>query len=314
MKKILITGGTGFVGKHLAQLLTQDPAVELHLTTHRSGSKSLNNIFFHSIDLNHQESVHSLIQSLQPQEIYHLAAFASVADSFSQPATVLSNNYHLTLNLLEAARLHSPSSKILLISSADIYDKSLTSPIDENRLIKPTNPYAASKAAQDFLAQAYQQSFNLSIIIARPFNHIGPGQKTGFVVADFASNIIRAKLNKQASIIKVGNLDAKRDFTDVRDMVQAYHLLMSKGQSGEIYNIGSGRTIKISDLLDQLITLSQTHIQVEIDPHKLRPIDYPEISVDNRKITTLGWQPQISFEQTLVDILDYWHDIIKQQI
>ncbi len=314
MKKILITGGTGFVGKHLAQLLTQDPTVELHLTTHRSASKSLNNIFFHSIDLNHQESVYALIQSLQPQEIYHLAAFASVADSFSQPATVLSNNYHLTLNLLEAVRLHSPSSKILLISSADIYDKSLNSPIDENRLIKPSNPYAASKAAQDFLAQAYQQSFDLSIIIARPFNHIGPGQKTGFVVADFASNIIGAKLNKQTSIIKVGNLDAKRDFTDVRDMVQAYHLLMSKGQSGEIYNIGSGRTIKISDLLDQLITLSQTHIQVEIDPHKLRPIDYPEISVDNRKITTLGWQPQISFEQTLVDILDYWHDIIKQQI
>ena len=313
MKKILITGGTGFVGTHLKNLLQQtQPDTQLHLTSHRP-RESTQNLFIHALDLSDSRAVEKLIADVQPDEIYHLASLASVAASFEQPATVLRNNFMLTLNLLEAVRIHSPASRLLVVSSADLYDHHDDTPIDEKHNMCIGNPYAASKATQDAMAQAYAKSFDLKIVIVRPFNHIGPGQKTGFVVADFASQVARAIDDPQARHLSVGNLASARDFTDVRDMVRAYALLMEKGQTGEIYNAGSGRAVKIQSILEQLIALSGVDIKVEIDQNKFRPVDAPTVVADNSKLYQLGWRAEIPLEQTLRDTLSNWCDIIRSR-
>lgn len=307
-KKILITGGTGFVGHYLFRALRQsEPKSELHLTGLHS--KEIDGAIVHALDLTDRAAVNQLIQDLHPDQIYHLASLASIPASLQTPYETIDNNIRLTLNLLEAVRQFSPSSRILLISSADIYlPQSTSEKISEDFPLSPANPYAASKAAQDFIANSYQKSFNLDIIRARPFNHIGPGQSLGFVVADFASAIAAAEKDPAITEIKVGNLSAARDFTDVADMVQAYIILMQKGVSGEIYNLGRGQTVTIQSILDQLLALATKEIKVVVDQSKFRPVDIPAICADNRKIIALGWQPQIPLADTLANILQYWRD------
>lgn len=308
MRKILITGGTGFAGTHLLKALQKKATGdEIHLTSLHE--HQLPGIQVHALNLTDAAAVEQLIQTIQPDQIYHLASLASVADSFKEPQAVINNNFQLTLNVLEAVRKFTPQTKMLLISSAEIYKPNLAGqPITENDLIEPSNPYAASKAAQDLLGGAYSQSFNLNIVRARPFNHIGPGQNKGFVVTDFASQIAAIEKNGQINEIKVGNLKAARDFTDVDDMMRAYILLMEKGARGEVYNIGSGKAIKIQTILDQLLALAEKEIKVVIDQKRLRPVDIPTITADNHKITALGWQAEIPLEETLARILQDWRD------
>ncbi|MDO5561266.1 MAG: GDP-mannose 4,6-dehydratase [bacterium] len=308
MQKILITGGTGFAGTHLLKALQKrDTEDEIHLTSLHE--HQLPGVQVHALNLIDAAAVEKLIQDIQPDQIYHLASLAGVADSFKDPQTVINNNFQLTLNVLEAVRKFAPQAKILLISSAEIYKPNLEGrPIAEDGLLEPSNPYAASKAAQDLLASAYGQSFNLNIVRARPFNHIGPGQNKGFVVADFASQIAAIEKDDQIHEIKVGNLKAARDFTDVDDMMRAYILLMEKGARGEVYNIGRGQAIKIQAILDQLLALAHKKIDVIIDQERLRPIDIPTIVADNRKIAALGWQAEVPLEETLAHILEDWRD------
>ncbi|MBQ6154391.1 GDP-mannose 4,6-dehydratase [bacterium] len=313
MTKILITGGTGFVGTYLCQLLKQEqPDAQLILTTQHARHND-DGVQLEVLDLGDAQAVTELIKRTKPDQIYHLASIASVSDSFSQPAKVLQNNFQLTLNLLEALRQFSPQSRLLLVSSADLYDHTDPAPIDENRQLNVVNPYAASKATQDVMGQAYAKSFGLPIIIVRPFNHIGPGQKLGFVVADFASKVAQAQADPTAREIKVGNLEAQRDFTDVRDVVKAYYLLMQKAPTGEIYNLGSGKAVSIQGILDTLISFADVPVKVTIDPAKIRPVDAPLIIADASKARSLGWQPTIPLEQTLRDIFDFWRDIIKKE-
>jgi GDP-4-dehydro-6-deoxy-D-mannose reductase len=319
MKKILITGITGFVGTHLASQLLSQKSYEI-IGTYRSesGLSSLaqfgDTLRLRKVDLNDTEAVEKLLQDTKPDVIFHLAAQASPAKSFAIPVETLTNNIVAEFSLLNSLRkLELRLTRVVVISSAEIYGVLTPQdiPVDEDTPFRPATPYAVSKLAQDFLSYQHFLAYNMDIVRLRPYNHIGPGQKEGYVVADFAKQIAQIEKSNKEEKISVGNLQAKRDFTDVRDMVKAYALAMEKGISGEVYNIGSGKSRKIEDILHTLLSFSKRKISVTIDQSRFRPIDVPEIRCDSSKFHKLtGWKPTISFEKTLDDILDYWRKIV----
>ncbi len=309
--RILITGVGGFVGRHLSQhLVATLPDAELHGTILEKSPQSFPvNIHYHSVDLRDETAILNLFTSVRPDQIYHLAAQSSPRRSFTFPWETLENNIHAQLTLIQACLSLNIRPRILVVSSAEIYGpvRPEQLPIREDAPLRPTNPYGVSKVAQDMLGLQYYLSHQLPIIRARPFNHIGPGQSEGFVATDFAGQIARIEAGKQAAIIRVGNLSAQRDFSDVRDVVRAYELLMTSGSPGEVYNIASGTTHSIQNLLDVLLGYSTTPIEVQVDPSRMMPIDVPVIQGDSTRLrSTTGWQPDISFEQTLLDVLNDW--------
>ncbi|MGI8420368.1 MAG: GDP-mannose 4,6-dehydratase [Candidatus Levyibacteriota bacterium] len=319
MKKVLITGITGFVGQHLAHHLLSQNTYEI-IGTYRS-ENSLDSlgelkdkIAFKNVDLNDTDAVGELILSQKPDAIFHLAAQASPAQSFKSPIQTLTNNIVSELSILEAIKSNNfKDTRVVIISTSEIYGMVTQAdiPVDEETPLRPASPYAVSKIAQDYLSLQYHLSYKLDIVRLRPFNHIGPGQKVGYVVADFAKQVIEIEKDKKEPVLSVGNLNAKRDFTDVRDMVKAYTLALEKGKSGEAYNLGSGTSHKIADILDQLLAGSAKKIEVKVDPERFRPVDVPEIVCDTTKFKSLtGWEPEISFETTLKDTLDYWRKIV----
>lgn len=311
MRKILVTGGSGFVGSHLLELLGADPNLELHATAFgqldQDLSEILTNVTFHRLDLTDFPSTAKLIEAVTPDQIYHLASFAATGKSFAQAQAVLSNNSTLQLNLLEAIRQYAPHARTLIVSSAEVYGEVAAAdlPIQETQPLRPANPYAVSKLTQEMLAYAYQKSYGLTLIRVRPFNHIGERQTDAFVIASFAKQIARVEAGLLDQV-SVGNLNAIRDFTDVKDVVKAYQLLMQKADVSEVYNLGSGQGVKIKDMLDALLKLSSAQIKVITDPAKTRPQDSTAMVADCAKLNQLGWQTQISLEQTLKRVLDYW--------
>lgn len=316
MKKVLITGVTGFAGSFLAENLITRNDSELHGTY--LSDTSLENISsikdsltLHKIDLTDTTAVTELISLIQPDEIYHLAALPSPAESFDNPQLYIHNNIDVELNVLEAVRkLELHNCRLLIVSSAEVYgivDQN-DLPIDEDTSFRPASPYSVSKAAQDLLAFQYFLSYKMPIIRVRPFNHIGPRQSAAFVVAAFAKQI--AEIEKTGGSIKVGNLDSKRDFTDVRDMVDAYRIVMEKGIAGEVYNLGRGESIAIKQVLNELLNMSTHQLTVEVDAKRLRPSDVPDLVCNTTKISSLGWSARIPLSQTLKDTLDYWRAIV----
>lgn len=304
--RILITGVGGFVGKHLAQhLLDTAPDSELHGTVLHDSETPFSTIRYHSLDLQDEGAVRSLISELQPQQIYHLAAQASPRRSFEIPWETLQNNIRAQLNVLLGCIAAQIKPHILITSSAEIYGPVDDTPLREDTALRPTNPYAVSKIAQDMLGLQYYLSHKLPIVRARPFNHIGPGQSEGFVAVDFSMQIARIEAGQQPPVMRVGNLAAKRDFSDVRDVVQAYGLLIERGKVGEAYNIASGEAHSIQSVLDTLLSHSSETIDVQTDPARMMPIDNPVILGDARKLRTeTGWTPNIPFEATLLDVLN----------
>lgn len=318
MKKVLITGASGFVGGYLSEHLLSSQEFEIHGTYHSEESLHTSPvkdaIQFHHVDLQQKESIASLIQDVKPDFIFHLAAQANVPASFKDPIQTFHANIDSQVYLLDALRLVDMlQTRVLIVGSAEEYGyiRPDELPINESAPLRPANPYSVSKIAQDYLALQYVISYKMLLIRVRPFNHIGPRQKTGYVTTDFAKQVAMIEKGKMEPIIKVGNLEAKRDFTDVRDMVKAYSLLVQKGEPGENYNIGSGKSHKIQEILDVFLSLSKIKITVEIDQEKLRPSDVPEIICDPKKVNEVtGWKTEIPFEGTLQEILDYWRKIV----
>jgi len=313
MKKAFITGITGFAGSFLAEHLIREGSKVsgTYLT-----DESLSNISsvqdkvnLHKVDLQNAQVVEGIISSERPDLIFHLAALTAPGESFENPSEFITNNISIQVNLLESVRKAKILPRILIVSSAEVYGNVAASdlPIGEETEIRPVNPYAVSKVACDFLGLQYFLSYKLPIVRVRPFNHIGARQSPSFVVASFAKKIAEIEKNKIPPVIKVGNLSPKRDFTDVRDTVWGYQLLLEKGEPGEVYNIGSGRSYEIKYILDMLLSFSDKKITIETDPSLMRPVDVPDLVCDNTKLRkATGWEPKIPIEQTLRETLDYW--------
>lgn len=313
---ILITGGTGFAGSHLVEHVIEQGYTNVHVTQFSNKAlpdlAAFKSVQVHSVDLTDATATQELIKTVQPTQIYHLAAFAFVGKSFEKGASVLSNNILLQVNVLEAVHQFAPQARILLIGSAEEYgvsEKDSEVPITEEHPFRPVNPYAVSKVAQDLLGYAYSKSYGLKIVRVRPFNHIGERQTDEFAVAAFAKQIVMIEKGQQR-VLKVGNLSGIRDFTDVKDMVAAYKLVMEKGSVGEVYNIGSGVGTSMQTIVDQLVAQAKKPIPVEIDQTRMRPLDIPTIVANNEKIRKLGWQPTISVAQSLERVLAYWRNTV----
>lgn len=311
IKKIIITGASGFAGSHLVEALKPEAAKIYCLDL--SPSPLLKQLNPHTIsiplNLTDFEQVDEVISQLKPDWVFHLAALAAVGESFRQPQKVIAANISCQVNLLEALRRSHPQAKIVIIGSGDEYGlvEKKYLPISENTPLRPTSPYAVSKITQDLLGLQYHLAHHLNLIRLRPFNHIGERQKVNFVVPDFAHQIAAIEAGQKPPVIHVGNLNAIRDFTDVKDMVQAYVLAVKHGQPGEVYNLGSGKGTKIRTLLLELLALSPKKITIKSDKKLSRPLDVPEIVCDSSKFRRLThWRPKIPLTTTLTRVLNYW--------
>ncbi len=310
--RALITGAGGFVGKHLCTYLLAHTDWDLlgtvypHPVDAQPPEPRLRLVY---ADLRDPEGVLRLVSEGQFDYVLHLAAQASVSASFSDPWDTLENNIRAQLNLLEAVRRTRRETRVLVIGSNEEYGAPMPGelPQTEDSPLRPTNPYAVSKVAQDFLGLQYFLAHGVPVVRVRPFNHTGPGQSPRFVVPAFASQVARIEAGLQEPVMQVGNLDAARDFTDVRDIVRAYHLAVTQGELGEVYNLASGTPRVVRDVLETLLSLCEVEVRVERDPARYRPVDVPVVYGSAEKFQRwTGWVPQIPFEQTLQDALHYW--------
>jgi GDP-4-dehydro-6-deoxy-D-mannose reductase len=318
--RALITGANGFAGSHLAEYLLEHTDVApygLGLGHQDHIAHLKGELIFHEGDLCDPERVKEALAEVRPDLIFHLAAQAYVGLSWQDPWATLANNIHAQLNVLQGMVDLSLPARVMVVGSNEEYGliRPDELPVKETNPLCPDNPYGVSKIGQDMLGLQYYNSYGLHVVRVRPFNHIGPRQSDQFVAPAFARQIAEAELGLREAVIHVGNLSSQRDFTDVRDVVRAYYLILTKGQAGEVYNIGSGVPRLISDLLDTLLKWSKLDIRVEQDPSRLRPSDVPIIYCDPGKLKACtGWQPTISFEQSLCDVLEYWRERIRQGV
>lgn len=318
--RILITGAAGFVGAYaIRQFAEKGYAVHAAVLPQEQLASDLQTLCtVHHFDLLDADDVSALLQTVQPDRILHLAAQSSVAISWKQPQLTADLNIKGTVNLLEAARklLHMP--RILLIGSAEEYGRLSENAdglqlVNETMPLRPVNIYAATKAAAEQLAAVYYTAYDLPVICVRAFNHFGPGQREIFVVSDFCRQTAEIECGLREPVIRTGNLDAKRDFTDVRDIVRAYVLLLESGRAGEIYNVGSGKAVAVSDILSQILSSCTVAVRHEIDPEKLRPAETSFLAADTGKLRCdTGWMPEIPTAQTISDTLAYWRQELKE--
>lgn len=317
MTKALITGISGFAGSHLSDYLLKIGGYEIHGThlddAALSNLSQKDKIHLHKLNLLDSPAVEKLIEDEKPDVIFHLAALTSPRSSIDNPSETFVNNVTAEINLLESLKkFNMLQAKVLIVSSAEVYGLVENSdlPIDEETPFNPTNPYAVSKLAQDFLGLQYFLSNKIQTVRVRPFNHVGPRQSPVFVISAFAKRIVEIEKGKE-KVMKVGNLTSKRDFTDVRDMVKAYVLAIEKGKIGDVYNLGSGRSYEISEILKMMIDLSTTNVETQEDSSLLMPSDNPEFICDYSKFKDLtGWQSEIPIEKTLSDTIEYWRRTI----
>jgi GDP-4-dehydro-6-deoxy-D-mannose reductase len=305
MSKILVTGANGFVGKHLLEeLFSSGYEVVAIGGSNVPPLQDRENLSYVTMDLGRPDEV-SKIDFSGISGIIHLAGLAAVGPSFDQPMQYVDVNIGLQVNLCEAALAQKATPRLLIISSGTLYDPKAPQPLTEASPVLPNSPYAVSKIGQEQMGQ-YYASRGFEAIIARPFNHIGPGQGLGFIVPDFAQQIIAVEKGEQPAVT-VGNLEAQRDYTDVRDIVRAYRLLMEKGKSGETYNICSGKPLSGQEILDGLCEAAGAKPEVKQDPAKMRPSDTPVLSGSHAKLTAdTGWEPEIPLATTFTDVIADW--------
>ncbi len=313
MGKALITGITGFVGSHLAELLLKKNHEVYGIVRWRSKTENIEHIRKHlklvEADLLDAHSMENLIKRTKPDYIFHLAAQSFVLTSWHAPAHTLNLNIIGQVNLFEAIREVGINPVVQIACSSEEYGLVYPNevPIKETNPLRPLSPYGVSKVAQDMLGWQYFKSHGIKVVRTRAFNHTGPRRGDVFAESTFAKQIAEIEKGKKEPVIEVGNLKAKRDYTDVRDMVQAYLLAVKKCKPGEVYNICSGRAHSIQEILNLLLSMSKKKIKVEIDPQRLRPSDVEVLVGDYSKFKKLtGWKPKISLKQTLEDLLNYW--------
>jgi GDP-4-dehydro-6-deoxy-D-mannose reductase len=294
--RALVTGAKGFVGSWLTAHLVE------------SGDEVV--AIDHEVEITDGDAVRGAVVDAAPDVVYHLAALTNVGRSWTDPSEVFRVNAMGTLWVLEAARSCPHPPRVLVTSSAEVYGAVPQEllPVTEDAPLAPVTPYAASKVASEYLGVQAYLAHGLQVLRMRPFNHVGPGQTSGFVVSALAERIVEARRSGAESIV-VGNLTARRDLTDVRDVVRAYRLLAERGEAGEVYNVCSGRDIAIADVALQLQSLAGVDLRFDLDPALSRPVDVPVVRGDYAKLhAATGWEPRLSLERTLLDVLEQWSE------
>ena len=310
--KAMIIGAAGFVGSYLAEAIRRDMSCEITATKLAHEEINISDVKIIDLNILDPDKVFEVLSEERPDYIFHLAAQSSVALSWKNPKLTVDVNIIGALNFLNAIRKLDYNPRVLIVGSGEEYGRVTEVPIKEDCALHPGNVYAVTKACQNMMSTIYSQAYGLQLIMTRSFNHIGPRQLPQFVVADFCSQVVKIEKGLQEPVIHVGNLSAKRDFTDVRDVVKAYCKLIQYGRSGEIYNVGSGHAIAVEDILQVIISQSKADIEVVVDPKKLRPVDVPVIEADTTKLyKDTGWKPEISLEHTISDTLNYWRNHIE---
>ncbi|HKK72776.1 MAG TPA: GDP-mannose 4,6-dehydratase [Candidatus Krumholzibacteria bacterium] len=319
--RVLITGFTGFVGSHLADHLLERGDCEIYgLYRWRSRMENVNHLLgrVHLIegDIADASGMRRALEISRPDWVFHLAAQSFVPTSWTSPNETLDVNVRGQINLFEGLRQLSLNPRIQIACSSEEYGLVHADelPIREENPLRPLSPYAVSKVTQDVLAYQYHQSYGIDTVRTRGFNHTGPRRGHVFVCSNFAHQVASIEAGLQDAVIRVGNLDARRDFTDVRDMARGYVLALEKGEPGGCYNICQGKAHRIGDVLDMLLDMARLEVSVEEDPERMRPSDVPVLlgSADRFRERT-GWEPRIPFEQTLRDLLDYWRDRLARR-
>lgn len=312
-KKALITGIAGFVGSHLAELLLDRGYDVYGLCRSRSKRDHIesisNKLHLEDADILDSHSLYTTLSRIKPDYIFHLAAQSFVPTSWVSPSVTLEVNIVGSANLFEAVRQAGIDPAIQIACSSEEYGLVHQDelPIRETNPLRPLSPYAVSKVAMDYLGYQYYQSYKVRIVRTRGFNHTGPRRGETFAESNFAKQIALIEKQKQEPIIRVGNLEAERDYTDVRDMVRAYLLSVEKCDPGDVYNIAVGRAIRIKDLLNLLLSFTKIKVDILEDPARMRPSDVPVLIGDNTKfVAKTGWKPEIPFEKTMEDLLNYW--------
>lgn len=314
--RVLITGMSGFAGRHLTQLLLAEThwmLIGVSRTT--SGERTSPRQFWWQLDLNDADAVRRMLRFERPDLIVHLAAQSNVASSWKAPWETFENNVRAQLNLFEAVIANKLSPRVLVISSNEVYGRAQDAaelPFTEAHPLRPTNPYGVSKAAQDLMALQYYLSHQFDVVVARPFNHIGPGQGARFVASDFARQIAEIEAGLRDPVLDLGNMAAERDFTDVRDIARAYLALIRLADGGQAFNVCSGKPRTIQSMLDAMLALTTAKIELRVDPSKFRVADTPVSYGDATRIRdATGWAPSIVFEHTIADILNDWRERVR---
>lgn len=301
MKRVLITGGSGFVARHLAHLLLQSNN-KIILSSRTSCA------------LENRAEVAAFIKKIRPDQIYHLAALSSPSESWKKESETYAVNIGGTIHLLEAVRRYSPHAKLLLASSVHVYGQTLAQGrVREDSLLHPAHPYGGSKVLAELACRQLSHQCHLFIIIARAVNHLGAGQRPGFVFSDWCRQIALAERGRGPAELRVGNLDIERDFLHVEDVVSAYRLLMKRAASGSVYNVSSGKLISLSQAADFLLRRAKVKMKIIKETSRYRAGEAKKISVENTPLRRLGWRPKHSVEQGLTDLLTDWRERLRER-
>jgi GDP-4-dehydro-6-deoxy-D-mannose reductase len=318
--RVLVTGIAGFAGSHLAEALAARGDILSGLVEPGTGIDNLEQVLprfpgalapdrLPEVDLRDGEAVGAAVRDLEPDAVVHLAAIAYVPYAVAHPAQTFAVNVGGTRHVLEAVRRFRPLARVVVITTSEIYGPGARErgAMDEDHPVNPRNPYAASKAEADRLAGESASREGLHVVRIRPFNHTGPRQDPRYVCSDFARQVAEAEAGRREPLLRVGNLDVWRDFSDVRDIVRGYVRALDGGRPGAAYNLCAGRAVRIGEILDSLLGMARLPIRAEVDPARWRPADNPWFLGDGgRASRELGWTPAIPLEQTLRDLLDFW--------
>lgn len=316
MKKALVLGAAGFVGKYLIHELHDVCGYEVAATKLPQETLEELPATVYDLDILQKEKIVTLLFEVRPDYIFHLAAQSSVSVAWNNPQLTIDVNIKGAVNVMDAVRELYYKPRILIIGSGEEYGhiRKGETPIKEDNRLAPGNIYAATKACQNMIGSIYANAYDMELVMVRAFNHIGPQQSPIFVVSDFCKQVAEIEAGMREPVMYVGNLSAMRDFTDVRDVVRAYALLVQNGKKGETYNVGRGKAYAIEEILGKIIAQSSVHIDVKIDPAKLRPVDVPIIEADTGKLREVtGWEPKIPLEKTIEEVLNYWREECKRK-